>query len=612
MTTINCNLKKKKEKVAEWNSALSEFNSVDLKNNTGRSRTYEENILILLTTKLILKMKLDDVSDNIRSIDDINWTTIEEIVAEGLHVRREHVTSLRKSLLSDDTVLSFNTTTRGMGSPNAELSTKLSYNQLVAMVDEVDECHADGRTVNASFMANFIRDEFNIEVTHRTVHRYFHKMGLTWQPIRSKKKNIGMYRMDSLRDFLIELDKYYKEWIKGPEESEKIFVFADESYVHQGHSYDKSYLKKNSVVNKKSSKGQRLIMLHAISPFGPLVERINNKPIDDLVWKQDTPHPTQRIDGLLTCELLWKASSSSGDYHDNMNSDMFMKWITGKLVPTFEKLYKDKKMILICDNASYHHKREIGSLACKTKFQMIELCKEHNIEYIDIPITENRRIEMSIPGLIFETMVPINDVDCRVAFDEYNFNERAGRNHPFVPNSEELKVGIIKYLKENKPHLLECKVEKYLYERGHEILWTPPYSPDLQPIELFWAAGKNHARNFSSNRSTMKETVMNVREGWYGNIHDWEANDAHLLSDYRRQRKEPADCHRLFQHAIKMANTKFVPMCEGITGTIGNLTVDADHLLNREGIPIDMLVNLVSKIVSDDENDVDDDEDDFE
>ena len=67
--------------------------------------------------------------------------------------------------------------------------------------------------------------------------------------------------------------------------------------------------------------------------------------------------------GKLTCETLWVAQSSSGDYHDNMNSEMFMQWVQDKLIPTFEKAYPGKKMILVADNAPYHHKRVIGSLA---------------------------------------------------------------------------------------------------------------------------------------------------------------------------------------------------------------------------------------------------------
>ena len=33
----------------------------------------------------------------------------------------------------------------------------------------------------------------------------------------------------------------------------------------------------------------------------------------------------------------------TGDYHDNMCSDMFMKWVEEKLVPTFDKKYPGEK-----------------------------------------------------------------------------------------------------------------------------------------------------------------------------------------------------------------------------------------------------------------------------
>eukprot|EP01050_Picozoa_sp_SAG11_P048365 SAG11_NODE_25830_length_353_cov_1.003937_1_plen_47_part_10 len=37
------------------------------------------------------------------------------------------------------------------------------------------------------------------------------------------------------------------------------------------------------------------------------------------------------------------------------------------MIPTFEKLYPDKKMALVMDNAPYHHCRGIGSLSGMSK-----------------------------------------------------------------------------------------------------------------------------------------------------------------------------------------------------------------------------------------------------
>ena len=94
--------------------------------------------------------------------------------------------------------------------------------------------------------------------------------------------------------------------------------------------------------------------MHAITKDGPLCDRDEyGRPIDDLKWNGDTPHPltpTEDIDPhaniLRTCETLWVSDSSSGDYHDNMNSLMFMQWVTNRLLPTFNKHYPDKKIFL--------------------------------------------------------------------------------------------------------------------------------------------------------------------------------------------------------------------------------------------------------------------------
>ena len=107
----------------------------------------------------------------------------------------------------------------------------------------------------------------------------------------------------------------------------------------------------------------------------------------------------------------------------------------------------------------------------------------------------------------------------RIIFCKDEQLQRAGVNKPRVGTLEELKVSFVHYLKEHDPQQLECKVEQILLDRGHKILWTPPYCPELQPIELFWAAGKNHvAAKFETNQ-TMRNVVKYLREGWY--VREW-------------------------------------------------------------------------------------------
>jgi transposase len=150
-------------------------------------------------------------------------------------------------------------------------------------------------------------------------------------------------------------------------------------------------------------------------------------------------------------------------------------------------------------------------LGSKTKQQLIELGSECKIEYIDIPFTAER-YTAAINDESFNLSIEDRGDYCCVEFSIDGFQQKASPAKPFISTSEELKIGIVQYFKDNRPELLECHVEHYLSNKGHQVLWTPPYSPDLQPIKLFWAAGKNHAANYVASTITMRETVANLRK----------------------------------------------------------------------------------------------------
>ena len=81
--------------------------------------------------------------------------------------------------------------------------------------------------------------------------------------------------------------------------SDYVWVFTDESYVNLNHSSKNSYSPKDpneATIHKKSGKGKRLIILHAITEDGLLVEidPTTGRPVDDLEWNKDTCHPKKR------------------------------------------------------------------------------------------------------------------------------------------------------------------------------------------------------------------------------------------------------------------------------------------------------------------------------
>jgi hypothetical protein len=340
--------------------------------------------------------------------------------------------------------------------------------------------------------------------------------------------------------------------------------------------------------------------MHAITPDGPLVEYDeDNKPADRIEWNGDTPHPANHPGELLTCETIWRASSSSGDYHDNMNSEMFLKWVEEALIPTFERLYPEKEMILMCDNAPYHHKRELDSFSSKTKKELVALGLALRCTSIQLPLTKDRHNKLIDMDTIDNVVAAPDGQYCEVTFDPTTFVARASAINPFIPSSDELKRGLLWYIATNHPELLECKVEKVMRKNKHSILWTPAYTPELQPIEMFWAAGKNYVAEKASFNTTCREVVERLRVGWYGNeelFEDNESNNPNIERPYDETIHYPADCGALFRHCIDDANKKFIPQCEGLSGTMDELIIDANYKRVTEGIPVDVLVmDLVAK-----------------
>lgn len=83
------------------------------------------------------------------------------------------------------------------------------------------------------------------------------KLGLSWAPMKHKPRTFAAHRHEHLPNFLIKLNSSTKEINKG-NRRELLFVFTDESYIHQNHQLGKTYLSKREQkegVDKKEKQG---------------------------------------------------------------------------------------------------------------------------------------------------------------------------------------------------------------------------------------------------------------------------------------------------------------------------------------------------------------------
>lgn len=112
-------------------------------------------------------------------------------------------------------------------------------------------------------------------------------------------------------------------------------------------------------------------------------------------------------------------------------------------------------------------------------------------------------ISVSRAGVTVEFALPAEWKD----FDHY----------PAGPSVKELEHATYRTLQEKAPQKLDTRAERYFREKDlGDLLFTPPYCPALQPIELFWAHGKNYVAEKYQLGCTLDDARRLLREGWYG------------------------------------------------------------------------------------------------
>ena len=80
--------------------------------------------------------------------------------------------------------------------------------------------------------------------------------------------------------------------------------------------------------------------MHAITKDGLL----RYCPLGD----DNPPAPGEFDAGIyITAEMVFRAKSVRGDYHDQMDCDTFMMWLERRLVPAFEARYPGKTMVFV-------------------------------------------------------------------------------------------------------------------------------------------------------------------------------------------------------------------------------------------------------------------------
>jgi transposase len=158
-------------------------------------------------------------------------------------------------------------------------------------------------------------------------------------------------------------------------------------------------------------------------------------------------------------KLVFKASKKTGDYHGNMNWTLFRKWFTEQLLPNIPE-----NSLIIMDNAPYHKVLTDEAFPKPT----------HSVRKLQEWLTHNE----------------------------------------ITWSSDMLKVELFDLCSRNAPKP-EFSIDKLAAEQGHSILRTPPYHPELQPIEVCWAVVKGHV---AAHNDFKMETVWSLLEEGFNKV----------------------------------------------------------------------------------------------
>ena len=278
----------------------------------------------------------------------------------------------------------------------------------------IRDANKKGEYITLADINNFLMEEypdesFNKATLARTLNRWGFEFG---QGVRSQHLKEKDHVIAARQRYLREMRRNRVAG-KGID-TIRPEVYLDESYVNKNHSNDFIwyYGEDGPWVQKPTGKGERLIIINAITRSG---------------WVPGS-------------KLVFKSTRKTGDYHGQMNWELFKKWFTEMLLPNIPE-----QSLIIMDNAPYHN-----------------ILSEHSP-----PTAQSSKKKI-------KEWLEQNKVYCR--------------DDCLKPELVELLIKIV-------PEPIFA-VDEIARSFGHKVLRTPPYHPELQPIETCWGVVKNHvARN---------------------------------------------------------------------------------------------------------------------
>ena len=173
-------------------------------------------------------------------------------------------------------------------------------------------------------------------------------------------------------------------------------VYSDETWVNQNHKPEFGWFPKDESVLPQvpAGKGQRFVILHAGC----------------------------RTQGLLPgCNLVFKANSSEGDYHKEMNSKVFLEWWTDQLLPAL-----NEPSVIVLDNAKVKSYTRMVVNHCRMRLGLSQSQKSFILLYLyslNFAKTQTVILYLKRPLILFSSALNTahSDIQCSLKFLQSSF-----------------------------------------------------------------------------------------------------------------------------------------------------------------------------------------------
>ena len=425
---------------------------------------------------------------------------------------------------------------RGPGKPDAATLNALND----AVRDWVEELLRDDYNpvwITRKYIQDFIYEQCGVFASFKRITFLCDAWGLEYGRLERAPKAHDKSRALFRRIALLQ-------WSFFKRMGNKIYTM-DESYDNVRKTLEMGFYMKGSpfatfAVQKGAGAGPRLCWAHACCDDGSgfCVEPGTPRPaLGDV--ETETP----------TCEMMFAANVAVGDYHDNFNKEVFMKWLKNRFIPMIKakdplvltgapgaRLDAGLGHLLRLDNAPYHVSTttnldpDEGDIRFDprtlSKAGLVDAMSVTDCEGLDVPVvflaSVNDQAHFEADGA---TYVKDDDDDddnvvmqrlVRITFNE---DEKKKRGKPgYYPGVPEIQIAALEWLVENAPGVLENDCENLLRTELNgncKPLWNGANFPESMVVETCWSTVKMYNRAAFVRGRTMQQLWEDTGDGLY-------------------------------------------------------------------------------------------------